>query len=423
MYVPASPEHVPAIPDQLPVEPPLAPNPPELDNDYLDAVDYDEEEDPEEDLEMDLDEEEEDPKMDVDDEEEEEPLPASPPPLSPLRTPPPVSESSSDSDIPVTTTTTVGRPFKGPLSTYEVGEPSSVASASVFSARYELNQLRQDFGILGSRVQSLTRGMGTRRTEIAEAHKEAIRARRHQVKNREEIQRLKNQVQSANISATLAAMDRDRIDKTQDQEGKQIQELRHRLTSVEIRLEFASVDRIMPPKRMSNAAIERMVANRVAAALATERTATAAEDAKVSRAAVAAETTRAATTTGGAGGSNNAGPATGAGGPNVAGPTVGSVAMNVVPKVRGCSYKEFMSCQPTNFKGTEGAVGLACWFERSESVFLINKCAENDKVKYVTSTLLDEALSWWNSVAQPIGIENAYKIRNPGGSRSRFSIV
>ncbi|GJZ10855.1 hypothetical protein Tco_0545614 [Tanacetum coccineum] len=64
-----------------------------------------------------------------------------------------------------------------------------------------------------------------------------------QVKNQEEIQRLKNQVQSSNISATLVAMDRDRIEKTQDQDGKQIQELRHRLTSAEIRLEVASVDR------------------------------------------------------------------------------------------------------------------------------------------------------------------------------------
>ncbi|GJV71181.1 hypothetical protein Tco_1491176, partial [Tanacetum coccineum] len=123
---------------------------------------------------MDLDKEEEDPEMDVDDEEEEEPLPASPPPLPLLRTPPHVSESSSDFDIPVITTTTVGRPFKGPLSTYE---------------------------------------------------------------------RLKNQVQSSNIYATLVAMDKDRIEKTQDQDGKQIQELRHRLTSVEIRLEVASVDR------------------------------------------------------------------------------------------------------------------------------------------------------------------------------------
>ncbi|GJR78703.1 putative reverse transcriptase domain-containing protein [Tanacetum coccineum] len=30
------------------------------------------------------------------------------------------------------------------------------------------------------------------------------------------------------------------------------------------------------------------------------------------------------------------------------------------PVARQCSYKEFMSCQPINFKGTEGAVGLIC---------------------------------------------------------------
>ncbi|GJX05192.1 reverse transcriptase domain-containing protein [Tanacetum coccineum] len=35
---------------------------------------------------------------------------------------------------------------------------------------------------------------------------------------------------------------------------------------------------------------------------------------------------------------------------------------------RKCSYKEFMSCQPINFKGTEGAVRLIRWFERTESV-------------------------------------------------------
>ncbi|GJR88411.1 hypothetical protein Tco_0212422 [Tanacetum coccineum] len=42
-----------------------------------------------------------------------------------------------------------------------------------------------------------------------------------------------------------------------------------------------------------------------------------------------------------------------------------------IPIARKYSYKEFMSCQPFNFK---------------------------------------EALSWWNSFAQPIGIEQAYKI-------------
>nr|GEV31329.1 reverse transcriptase domain-containing protein [Tanacetum cinerariifolium] len=78
--------------------------------------------------------------------------------------------------------------------------------------------------------------------------------------------------------------------------------------------------------------------------------------------------------------------------------------------VRKCSNKEFMSYQPFNFKGTEGAVGLIHWFERSELVFSRSNCTEDCKVKFTTSTLTEEALSWWNSFAQPIGIEEAYKI-------------
>nr|GEZ86756.1 reverse transcriptase domain-containing protein [Tanacetum cinerariifolium] len=54
------------------------------------------------------------------------------------------------------------------------------------------------------------------------------------------------------------------------------------------------------------------------------------------------------------------------------------------PVARKCSYKEFISCQPFNFKDC--------------------------KVKFATGTLTEEALSWWNSFAQPIGIEEAYKI-------------
>ncbi|GKC34083.1 reverse transcriptase domain-containing protein [Tanacetum coccineum] len=80
------------------------------------------------------------------------------------------------------------------------------------------------------------------------------------------------------------------------------------------------------------------------------------------------------------------------------------------PIVRKCSYKEFMSCQPFNFKGTEGAVGLIRWFERTESVFLRSNCTDDYKVKFATGTLTEESLSWWNSFAQPIIIEEAYKI-------------
>ncbi|GKC03039.1 reverse transcriptase domain-containing protein [Tanacetum coccineum] len=80
------------------------------------------------------------------------------------------------------------------------------------------------------------------------------------------------------------------------------------------------------------------------------------------------------------------------------------------PVARKCSYKEFISCQPFNFKGSEGAVGLIHWFERTESVFSRSNCIEDCKVKFATGTLTEEALSWWNSFAQPIGIEEAYKI-------------
>ncbi|GJY52711.1 putative reverse transcriptase domain-containing protein [Tanacetum coccineum] len=80
------------------------------------------------------------------------------------------------------------------------------------------------------------------------------------------------------------------------------------------------------------------------------------------------------------------------------------------PIARQCSYKEFMSCQPINFKGTEGAIGLIRWIERTESVFSRSNCTEDCKVKFATHTLTEEALSWWNSFAQPIGIEEAYKI-------------
>ncbi|GKE32861.1 reverse transcriptase domain-containing protein [Tanacetum coccineum] len=69
-----------------------------------------------------------------------------------------------------------------------------------------------------------------------------------------------------------------------------------------------------------------------------------------------------------------------------------------------------MSCQPFNFKGIEGVVGLIGWFERTESVFSRSNCTEDCKVKFATSTLTEEALSESNSFAQPIGIEEAYKI-------------
>ncbi|GJS38405.1 hypothetical protein Tco_0563448 [Tanacetum coccineum] len=61
------------------------------------------------------------------------------------------------------------------------------------------------------------------------------------------------------------------------------------------------------------------------------------------------------------------------------------------PIERKCSYKEFMNCQPFNFKGTEGAVGLIHWFKRTELVFLRSNYTKDCKVKFATGTLTEEA--------------------------------
>jgi hypothetical protein len=83
---------------------------------------------------------------------------------------------------------------------------------------------------------------------------------------------------------------------------------------------------------------------------------------------------------------------------------------NEVAVVRKCTYKDFMACKPTYFKGTEGVTELARWFERTETVFMRSGCADDCKVTFATGTLLDDALSWWNSTAQNMGIEEAYQI-------------
>ncbi|GJV85203.1 hypothetical protein Tco_1525101 [Tanacetum coccineum] len=80
------------------------------------------------------------------------------------------------------------------------------------------------------------------------------------------------------------------------------------------------------------------------------------------------------------------------------------------PTVKTGNYKEFISCQPFCFNGTEGAVGLIRWFERTESVFSRSRCAAENKVTFATGTLTDDALSWWNAHAQPMGIEQANQI-------------
>ncbi|GKA73725.1 putative reverse transcriptase domain-containing protein, partial [Tanacetum coccineum] len=80
------------------------------------------------------------------------------------------------------------------------------------------------------------------------------------------------------------------------------------------------------------------------------------------------------------------------------------------PVARECTYQDFMKCQPLNFKGTEGVVGLIRWFEKMETVFHISNCPEKYQVKYATCTLLNSALTWWNSHKRTIGTEAAFSM-------------
>nr|GEV59297.1 reverse transcriptase domain-containing protein [Tanacetum cinerariifolium] len=79
-----------------------------------------------------------------------------------------------------------------------------------------------------------------------------------------------------------------------------------------------------------------------------------------------------------------------------------------VQPARVCSYTDFMKCQPLNFKGTEGVVGLSQWLKNMESVFHINGCAVDNQVKFATCTLLGGALTWWNGHVSTLGHDAAY---------------
>ncbi|GKE25789.1 putative reverse transcriptase domain-containing protein, partial [Tanacetum coccineum] len=83
----------------------------------------------------------------------------------------------------------------------------------------------------------------------------------------------------------------------------------------------------------------------------------------------------------------------------------------IVQATRECTYKEFLNCQPLNFKGTEGAVGLARWFEKMKSVFHIRNCSTRCQVKYATCTLLDGALTWWNCHKRTVRVDVANEIQ------------
>nr|GEV06842.1 hypothetical protein [Tanacetum cinerariifolium] len=69
-----------------------------------------------------------------------------------------------------------------------------------------------------------------------------------------------------------------------------------------------------------------------------------------------------------------------------------------MPNTRECTYSEFLKCQPLNFKGTEGVIGLTQWFERMELVFHISNCTVRNQVKkyYPRGEIKKLEIDIWN---------------------------
>nr|GEW91220.1 hypothetical protein [Tanacetum cinerariifolium] len=63
----------------------------------------------------------------------------------------------------------------------------------------------------------------------------------------------------------------------------------------------------------------------------------------------------------------------------------------------GCSYKEFLACNPKEYDGKGGVVFLTRWIEKMVNVQEMSGCSIDQKVKYTTGSFMGKALTWWNS--------------------------
>ncbi|GJR84757.1 putative reverse transcriptase domain-containing protein [Tanacetum coccineum] len=75
----------------------------------------------------------------------------------------------------------------------------------------------------------------------------------------------------------------------------------------------------------------------------------------------------------------------------------------------GCSYKEFLACNPKEYDGKEGAFSFYCWIaeqqKKLESVHDMSGCSIDQKVKYTVGSFVGKALTWWNSQIRTLSRE------------------
>nr|GFC75673.1 reverse transcriptase domain-containing protein [Tanacetum cinerariifolium] len=55
----------------------------------------------------------------------------------------------------------------------------------------------------------------------------------------------------------------------------------------------------------------------------------------------------------------------------------------------GCSYKEFLACNPKDYDGKGGVVVLTRWIEKIEYVHDMKGCSIDQKVKYTAGSFVE----------------------------------
>ncbi|GJU52582.1 reverse transcriptase domain-containing protein [Tanacetum coccineum] len=73
----------------------------------------------------------------------------------------------------------------------------------------------------------------------------------------------------------------------------------------------------------------------------------------------------------------------------------------------GCSYKEFLACNPKEYDGKGGAIVYTRWIEKMESVQDLSRCEDDQKAKYTAGLFVNKALTWWNSQIHTLSRETA----------------
>ncbi|GJZ61335.1 putative reverse transcriptase domain-containing protein [Tanacetum coccineum] len=71
----------------------------------------------------------------------------------------------------------------------------------------------------------------------------------------------------------------------------------------------------------------------------------------------------------------------------------------------GCSYKEFLACNPKEYDGKGGVIVLTRSIEKIENVQDMSGCSNDQKVKYNAGSFVGKALTWWNSQIRTLSRE------------------